>query len=95
MDKLLILLGLLLMAYNLALGFRLRRAAPGGVIGERSGQILLLVGFFALAYLVVLLLTWGQSPGLSQYLLAAVLFLGAVFVLLVLRLLEAVLASLE
>lgn len=57
MEKALLLLGLLLMVYNVLYGFRLRRAIPGGVMGERGGQMLFLIVFFALAYLVVLLLT--------------------------------------
>ena len=49
MEKVLLVLGLLVMVYNLLYGLRLKRAVPGGVIGERSGQILFLIAFFALA----------------------------------------------
>ena len=51
MEKVLLVLGLLVMVYNLLYGLRLKRAVPGGVIGERSGQMLFLIAFFALAYL--------------------------------------------
>ena len=77
------------MVYNLLYGLRLKRAVPGGVIGERSGQMLFLIAFFALAYLGVLLLTWNEPSSLLLFLL-----LGAVFVYLVLRLVDAIVASL-
>lgn len=94
MEKALLLLGLLLMVYNVLYGFRLRRTIPGGVMGERGGQMLFLIVFFALAYLVVLLLTWGEPYSLLLFLLSLILFLGAVFVFLVLRLVDAIVASL-
>lgn len=94
MEKALLLLGLLLMVYNVLYGFRLRRAIPGGVMGERGGQMLFLIVFFALAYLVVLLLTWGEPYSLLLFLLSLILFLGAVSVFLVLRLVDAIVASL-
>ncbi|GAB5602987.1 hypothetical protein FJNA_15120 [Thermus sp. FJN-A] len=94
MEKVLLVLGLLVMAYNVLYGLRLKRAAPGGVIGERSGQMLFLIAFFALAYLGVLLLTWNEPSSLLLLLLSLILLLGAVFVYLVLRLVEAIVASL-
>ncbi|BAW01687.1 hypothetical protein TTMY_1295 [Thermus thermophilus] len=94
MEKVLFGLGLLVMVYNVLYGLRLKRAAPGGVIGERSGQMLFLIAFFALAYLGVLLLTWSEPSSLLLLLLSLILFLGAVFVHLVLRLVDAILASL-
>ncbi|WP_337845901.1 hypothetical protein [Thermus sp.] len=94
MEKVLLLLGLLLMVYNVLYGFRLRRAIPGGVMGERVGQMLFLIVFFALAYLAVLLLTWGEPSSLLLLLLSLILLLGAVFVFLVLRLVDAIVASL-
>lgn len=94
MEKVLFGLGLLVMVYNVLYGLRLKQAAPGGVIGERSGQMLFLIAFFALAYLGVLLLTWNEPGSLLLFLLALILFLGAVFVHLVLRLVDAILASL-
>ena len=89
MEKVLLVLGLLVMVYNLLYGLRLKRAVPGGVIGERSGQML-----FALAYLGVLLLTWNEPSSLLLFLLSLILLLGAVFVYLVLRLVDAIVASL-
>ncbi|SDF35581.1 hypothetical protein SAMN04488243_14414 [Thermus arciformis] len=94
MEKVLFGLGLLVMVYNVLYGLRLKRAAPGGVIGERSGQMLFFIAFFALAYLGVLLLTWNEPSSLLLLLLSLVLLLGAVFVHLVLRLVDAILASL-
>ena len=91
MEKVLLVLGLLVMVYNLLYGLRLKRAVPGGVIGERSGQML---SFFALAYLGVLLLTWNEPSSLLLFLLSLILLLGAVFVYLVLRLVDAIVASL-
>ncbi|WP_018111188.1 hypothetical protein [Thermus igniterrae] len=94
MEKALLLLGLLLMLYNVLYGFRLKRAIPGGVMGERGGQMLFLIVFFALGYLGVLLLTWQEPSSLLLLLLALILLLGAVFVYLVLRLVDAIVASL-
>jgi hypothetical protein len=62
-------------------------------MGERSNQMLFLIVFFALAYLGVLLLTW-QEPSSLLLLLSLILLLGAVFVYLVLRLVDAIVASL-
>jgi hypothetical protein len=94
MEKVLLILGLLIMVYNVLYGFRLKRAIPGGVMGERGGQMLFLIVFFALAYLGVLLLTWNEPSSLLLLLLALILLLGAVFVYLVLRLVDAIVASL-
>ncbi|TFU16468.1 MULTISPECIES: hypothetical protein [Thermus] len=94
MEKVLLLLGLLLMGYNVFYGLRLKRAIPGGVMGERSGQMLGLIVFFALAYLVVLILTWSEPSSLLLFLLSLILLLGAVFVYMVLRLVDAIVASL-
>ena len=55
--------------------------------------MLFLIAFFALAYLGVLLLTWQEPPSLLL-LLSLILLLGAVFVYLVLRLVDAIVASL-
>lgn len=94
MEKVLLLLGLLLMAYNVFYGFRLKQAIPGGVMGERGGQMLSLIVFFAVAYLVVLILTWSEPSSLLLFLLSLILLLGAVFVYMVLRLVDAIVASL-
>jgi len=94
MEKVLLILGLAVMVYNVLYGFRLKRAIPGGVMGERGGQMLFLIVFFALAYLGVLLLTWNEPSSLLLLLLSLILLLGAVFVYLVLRLLDAIVASL-
>jgi hypothetical protein len=94
MEKVLLALGLLVMVGNVLYGFRLKRAIPGGVIGERSNQMLFLIVFFALAYLGVLLLTWQEPSTLLHLLLSLILHKGAVFVYLVLRLVDAIVASL-
>ncbi|ALJ92068.1 hypothetical protein [Thermus aquaticus] len=94
MKKVLLALGLLVMIGNVLYGFRLKRAIPGGVIGERGNQMLFFIVFFALAYLGVLLLTWQEPSSLLLLLLSLILLLGAVFVYLVLRLLDAIVASL-
>ena len=94
MEKFSLLLGLLIMVYTVLYGFRLKRAIPGGVIGERGGKMLGLIVFFALAYLVVLILTWSEPSSLLLFLLSLILLLGAVFVYMVLRLLDAIVASL-
>ncbi|MCX7848687.1 hypothetical protein [Thermus sp.] len=94
MEKVLLLLGFLVMVYNVLYGLRLKRAIPGGVMGERGGQMLFLIFFFAASYLGVLLLTWGEPSSLLLLLLSLILLLGSVFVHLVLRLVDAIVASL-
>ncbi len=94
MEKVFLFLGLALMVYNVLYGLRLKRAIPGGVMGERGGQMLFLIGFFAVAYLGVILLTWSEPSSLLLFLLSLILLLGAVFVYLVLRLVDAIVASL-
>jgi hypothetical protein len=94
MEKVLLALGLLVMVGNVLYGLRLKRAIPGGVMGERSNQMLFLIVFFALAYLGVLLLTWQEPSSLLLLLLSLILLLGSVFVYLVLRLVDAIVASL-
>ncbi|WP_117237653.1 hypothetical protein [Thermus sediminis] len=94
MEKILFLVGLGIMVYNVLYGFRLKRAIPGGVIGERGSQMLFLILFFALAYLGVFLLVWQEPSSLLLLLLSLILLLGAVFVYLVLKLVDAIVASL-
>jgi hypothetical protein len=94
MEKILLLMGLVVMAYNTLYGFRLKGSTPGGIVGERMKQLLFLIAFFALAYLGVLLLTWQEPFSLLLLLLSLILLLGAVFVYLVLRLVDAIVASL-
>jgi vacuolar-type H+-ATPase subunit I/STV1 len=94
MVQALLVLGFLLMLYNTYAGFQLKGKAPGGVIGERLTQLNLFILLFALGYLVVGVLTWSR-PVDTLLIVSLILFFGAVFVLLVLRLVQAVLAALE
>jgi hypothetical protein len=69
--------------------------APGGVIGERLTQLNLFILLFALGYLVVGVLTWIRPVDALLLIVSLILLFGAIFVLLVLRLVQAVLAALE
>ncbi|GIW39278.1 MAG: hypothetical protein ACK40N_00070 [Meiothermus ruber] len=95
MIQVLLVLGLLLMLYNAYSGFQIKGKAPGGVIGERLTQLNLLIALFALGYLVVGVLTWNRPVDTLLIIVGLILVFGAIFVLLVLRLVQAVLAALE
>lgn len=93
--QVLVVVGFLLMLYNTYTGFQLKGKAPGGIIGERLGQLNLLVAFFTLGYLIVGILTWSLPVDILLITVSLILAFGAIFVWLVLRLVQAVLAALE
>jgi hypothetical protein len=95
MIQTVLVLGLLIMAYNLYRVFQLRAKAAGGVIGERLVQLMALIALFAFGYLAVLLLTWTRTPDVLLWILSLILVFGAVFVLLVLRLVRSIMQALE
>lgn len=95
MDKVLLVVGTLVMAVNLGYALRLRRSAPGGIVGERLLQLTLFIGAFFIGYLAVGVLTLGRSTDMLLIILALILAGGAIFVWLVLRLVQAILAVIE
>ncbi len=95
MVQVLLAIGVLLMLYNTYVGFGLKGKAPGGIIGERLSQLNIFIALFTLGYLVVGVLTWSYPPDTVLVILSLILLLGAIFVFLVLRLVQAVLAALE
>lgn len=95
MVQILLVLGLLLMVYNTYTGLQIKGLAPGGIIGERLTQLNTLIVFFALGYLLVGILTWSRPADTLLFIMALILLFGAIFVLLVLRLVQAILKALE
>ncbi|ADD28266.1 hypothetical protein [Meiothermus ruber] len=95
MVQILFVLGLLLMVYNTYTGLQIKGLAPGGIIGERLTQLNALIVFFALGYLLVGVLTWSRPADTLLVIMALILLFGAIFVLLVLRLVQAILKALE
>lgn len=95
MIQLILVLGFLLMLYNAYTGFAIKRGAPGGVIGERLSQLNLFVSLFTLGYLLVGILTWNRTADSLLLITSLILLFGAVFVFLVMRLIQAVLAAIE
>lgn len=95
MIQVLLASGVLLMLYNTYVGFGLKNKAPGGIIGERLSQLNIFIVLFALGYLAAGVLTWGYPPDTVLIILSLILLFGAIFVFLVLRLIQAVLAALE
>jgi hypothetical protein len=93
--QLIVFAGFALMLYNVYFGFRMKSQAPGGIIGERLVQLNSFIALFALGYLAVGLLTWGRPADPLLLITGLILLFGAVFVWLVLRLVEAILAALE
>lgn len=95
MVQVLLLLGLLLMAYNTYTGLQIKGQASGGIIGERLSQLNAFIVFFSLGYLLVAVLTWSRPTDTLLVIMALILLFGAIFVLLVLRLVQAILKALE
>ncbi|MCX7601418.1 MAG: hypothetical protein N2Z75_05690 [Meiothermus sp.] len=95
MIQVLLVSGAVLMLYNTYVGFGLKSKAPGGIIGERLTQLNVFIVLFTLGYLAVGVLTWNYPADTALLILALILFFGAIFVFLVLRLVQAVLAALE
>lgn len=95
MIQVLLAIGVLLMLYNTYIGLGLKSKAPGGIIGERLSQLNIFIVLFTLGYLAVGVLTWAYPPDTVLIILSLILLFGAIFVFLVLRLVQAVLAALE
>jgi vacuolar-type H+-ATPase subunit I/STV1 len=95
MIQLVLILGFLMMVYSLYASFRLRGRASGGVIGERLVQLIAFIALFAVGYLAVFVLTWSRPPDLLLWILSLILVFGAVFVLLVLRLVRSIMQAFE
>lgn len=91
----LLALGLTVMIFNVFSGTALRRSTSGGLIGERLTQLLAMIVMFALGYLGVGVMTFGQPDDTSLTVLAVILLLGALFVTLVLRLVRDVVQALN
>jgi hypothetical protein len=95
MIQLVLIVGFLIMGYNLYSSFTLRRKVSSGLIGDRLVQLIVFIALFALGYLTVLVLTWGRTPDLLLWILSLILVFGAVFVLLVVRLVRAIMQVIE
>ena len=91
----LLALGLTVMIFNVFSGTALRRSTSGGLIGEGLTQLLAMIVMFALGYLGVGVMTFGQPDDTSLTVLAVILLLGALFVTLVLRLVRDVVQALN
>jgi hypothetical protein len=87
--------GLALMLFNLYRAMQLRTFAPGGIIGERMVQLTAFIALFAAGYLGVGLMVIGQEANTLLLILSLILVFGAVFVQLVLRLVDSVVGALE
>lgn len=94
MVQALLVAGLLLMLYNMVAVFQLRGAAPGGIIGDRLGQLAGFIGLFVLGYVATAALIWSRPFDTLLLILGLLLAFGALFVWLVLRLVQAIVASL-
>lgn len=95
MIQIFLVLGLALMLYNLFYSLQLRGVAPGGIIGNRLTQLIFFIGLFTAGYLAVGLLTFGRPADTLLLILSLILAFGAMFVFLVLRLVQAILQALE
>lgn len=92
MIKALLVTGFIIMVYNLFSGLQLRQNVTGGIIGNRLTQLIVFIGLFAAGYAAIGFLIWPQAVGTPPTLviLSLILTFGAVFVLLVLRLVAAI-----
>ncbi len=85
---------LAIMLYCLWLVVTLKRQVPGGIIGRRWNLLTILVAFFCVGYLVAPLAR-GITLELFQTILAAILFFGAIYVLVTIRLIYSVITELS
>ncbi len=95
MIKAVLVIGFVLMVYNLVRGLQLRQVITGGLIGERLTQLIVFIGLFAAGYLGITALVWAQPQNTLLVLLSLLLLFGAVFVFLVLRLVYSIAEVLE
>ena len=95
MVKIILLIGFLIMLYNLFSAIGLRSKAPGGIIGNRLAQLTIFIGVFAAGYLAVGVLIFNQGATTLLLILSLILLFGAVFVLLVLNLVQAILEAIN
>jgi hypothetical protein len=82
-------LALAVMIYALATAIRLRRVARGGKIGRVVAVLTGFIVFFLLGYLAGPFLPMLDDPAYGLMLTAVVFLFGALFVVLVLRIIEA------
>lgn len=94
MEKNLLLLGLLGMAYNVFYTLRLRRDFSWGEAGRGSKEVVGLILPLTPVYLVVLVLTWNEPSSPPLFLLSLVLLLGTIFVHMILHLIATLLGNL-
>ncbi len=74
-------LAILVMAVNVVMALRLRRAIVGGEVGEKWGLLTALIAFFFVGYLFSpLALYFALPPQLLNVMVFAVFLFGAVFV---------------
>ncbi len=81
------------MLYCLWLVVSLRRSVPGGVVGSKWNQLTALVALFAVGYLAMPF--FRQLPVATLQLIVALVFLfGAVYVMITIRLIHAIIREL-
>ncbi|MGQ9837078.1 MAG: hypothetical protein ACUVRV_03705 [Cyanobacteriota bacterium] len=93
MTQIFSILGTLLILYDLYLGFTIKQKAPGGLIGKQLSQLNLLTVLFAVGYLVITFLIWNYPADTLYTIISLLLLLGAAFIFLVIRLIQAILTA--
>lgn len=89
-------LAIIVMAVDVVLAVRLRRAIVGGEVGEKWGLLTMLVGFFFVGYLLSPLALWFELPApYLNVLVFAVFLCGAVFVWVVIGIIRDTLSFLK
>lgn len=85
--------GILVMLYCLWSALTLKARIPGGVVGKKWGQMIAMVGFFALGYIAIPFL--GQLSDSTMRMAVSLIFLfGAVYVAITIRLIYRVIEEL-
>lgn len=85
--------GILVMLFCLWSAVSLKARIPGGVVGKKWGQMIAMVGFFALGYIAIPFL--GQLSDSTMRMAVSLIFLfGAIYVAITIRLIYRVIEEL-
>jgi len=85
---------IVVMLYCVVLMQRLKKDVPGGVVGKRWGFLTALVTLFAAGYLVTPFFSL-IPPQMTNLIVALIFFFGAIYVVISVRLVHAVIAELS
>lgn len=87
-------LAILVMLYSVWLAISLRAKVPGGVVGRSWRILMVLVGFFAIGYVLIPFMG-DLSESTLRFVVSLIFFFGAIYVAVTIRLLYIVIEELS